>query len=42
MISMNLKVEPIMMGLRRVRNDVGTVRKEGVIRNGTDKVVFEY
>jgi len=33
----NEKVEPIMMGLRRVRNDVSTVRKEGVIRNGTDK-----
>merc|ERR1712181_77068 len=31
------KVEPIMMGLRRVRTDVSTVRKEGVIRNGTDK-----
>ena len=26
-----------MMGLRRVRNDVSTVRKEGVIRNGTEK-----
>jgi len=33
----NEKVEPIMMGLRRVRNDVSTVRKEGVIRNGTEK-----
>merc|ERR1719292_36022 len=33
----NEKVEPIMMGLRRVRSDVSTVRKEGVIRNGTDK-----
>merc|ERR1712212_154446 len=33
----NEKVEPIMMGLRRVRTDVGTVRKEGVIRNGSDK-----
>merc|ERR1719435_371695 len=33
----NEKVEPIMMGLRRVRTDVGTVRKEGVIRNGTKK-----
>ena len=40
MISMSLKVEPIMMGLRRVRTDVGTVRKEGVIRNGTDKVML--
>ena len=28
-----------MMGLRRVRTDVGTVRKEGVIRNGTEKVL---
>merc|ERR1711970_568808 len=33
----NEKVEPIMMGLRRVCTDVSTVRKEGVIRNGTDK-----
>merc|ERR1711970_533898 len=33
----NEKVEPIMMGLRRVCTDVGTVRKEGVIRNGSDK-----
>merc|ERR1712203_293167 len=33
----NEKVEPIMMGLRRVRNDVSTVRKEGVILNGTEK-----
>merc|ERR1712212_428998 len=30
----NEKVEPIMMGLRRVRSDVSTVRKEGVIQNG--------
>merc|ERR1712183_981962 len=34
----NEKVEPIMMGLRRVRSDVSTVRKEGVIQNGTEKV----
>merc|ERR1712212_626854 len=34
----NEKVEPIMMGLRRVRSDLSTVRKEGVIRNGTGKV----
>merc|ERR1711934_757738 len=34
----NEKVEPIMMGLRRVRSDLSTVRKEGVIRNGTEKV----
>ena len=27
-----------MMGLRRVRSDVSTVRKEGVIQNGTEKV----
>merc|ERR1711934_145255 len=33
----NEKVEPIMMGLRRVRSDVSTVRKEGVIQNGTAK-----
>merc|ERR1712055_633226 len=33
----NEKVEPIMMGLRRVRSDVCTVRKEGVARNGTEK-----
>merc|ERR1712183_1203710 len=33
----NEKVEPIMMGLRRVRSDVSTVRKEGVIQNGTEK-----
>merc|ERR1711934_717176 len=33
----NEKVEPIMMGLRRVRSDVSTVRKDGVIRNGTEK-----
>merc|ERR1712105_479934 len=33
----NEKVEPIMMGLRRVRSDLSTVRKEGVIRNGTEK-----
>merc|ERR1712114_25458 len=33
----NEKVEPIMMGLRRVRSDVSTVRKEGVVRNGTEK-----
>merc|ERR1711942_580196 len=33
----NEKVEPIMMGLRRVRSDVCTVRKEGVVRNGTEK-----
>jgi len=26
-----------MMGLRRVRSDVSTVRKDGVIRNGTEK-----
>merc|ERR1712025_842477 len=32
-----VKVEPIMMGLRRVRSDVSTVRKEGVVRNGTEK-----
>ena len=37
---LHIKVEPIMMGLRRVRTDVGTVRKEGVIRNGTDKVML--
>merc|ERR1719260_416765 len=33
----NEKVEPIMMGLRRVRSDVSTMRKDGVIRNGTEK-----
>merc|ERR1711934_739247 len=33
----NEKVESIMMGLRRVRSDLSTVRKEGVIRNGTEK-----
>merc|ERR1712126_644430 len=33
----NDKVESIMMGLRRVRSDVCTVRKEGVVRNGTEK-----
>ena len=31
-----------MMGLRRVRSDVSTVRKEGVIRNGTDKVMLSF
>merc|ERR1739838_461917 len=36
-LTSNEKVEPIMMGLRRVRSDVSTVRKEGVIRNGTEK-----
>ena len=34
-----VKVEPIMMGLRRVRSDVSTVRKDGVIWNGTEKVM---
>ena len=29
-----------MMGLRKVRNEVTTVRKEGVARNGTEKVIF--
>merc|ERR1719222_1841958 len=33
----NEKVEPIMLGLRRVRSDLSTVRKEGVIQNGTEK-----
>merc|ERR1712133_114163 len=33
----NDKVESIMMGLRRVRSDVCTVRKEVVVRNGTEK-----
>merc|ERR1712055_639331 len=33
----NEKVEPIMMGLRRVRSDVSTVRKEGVLQNGTER-----
>ena len=42
LIFLLMKVEPIMMGLRRVRTDVGTVRKEGVIRNGTDKVLSEF
>ena len=27
-----------MMGLRRVRSDVSTMRKDGVIWNGTEKV----
>ena len=35
-----VKVEPIMMGLRRVRSDVSTVRKDGVIWNGTEKVML--
>ena len=35
-----VKVEPIMMGLRRLRSDVSTVRKDGVIRNGTEKVIL--
>ena len=29
-----------MMGLRKVRNEVTTVRKEGVARNGSEKVFF--
>merc|ERR1711974_270031 len=33
----NEKVEPVMMELRKVRNEVTTVRKEGVARNGTEK-----
>merc|ERR1711936_46831 len=33
----NEKVEPVMMGLRKVRSEVTTVRKEGVILNGTEK-----
>merc|ERR1739838_1014693 len=36
-LTSNEKVEPIMMGLRRVRSDVSTVRKQGVVRNGTEK-----
>merc|ERR1712010_1948 len=31
------KVEPVMMGLRKVRSEVTTVRKEGVVLNGTEK-----
>ena len=33
-----MKVEPVMMGLRKVRSEVTTVRKEGVVLNGTEKV----
>ena len=29
-----------MMGLRKVRSEVTTVRKEGVVLNGTEKVNF--
>ena len=32
-----LKVEPVMTDLRRVRSEATTVRKEGVVRNGTEK-----
>ena len=35
-----LKVEPVMTGLRRVRSEATTVRKEGVVRNGTEKVCY--
>ena len=35
-----MKVEPVMMGLRKVRSEVTTVRKEGVVLNGTEKVNF--
>jgi len=31
------KVEPVMTGLRRVRSEATIVRKEGVVRNGTEK-----
>merc|ERR1711934_1037900 len=31
------KVEPVMMGLCKVRSEVTTVRKEGVVLNGTEK-----
>merc|ERR1719510_1515912 len=31
------KVEPVMMGLSKVRSEVTTVRKEGVVLNGTEK-----
>ena len=33
----NENVEPVMMGLRRIRNEATTVRKSGVERNGSDK-----
>ena len=35
-----LKVEPVMTDLRRVRSEATTVRKEGVVRNGTEKVCY--
>ena len=33
----NEKVEPVMMGLRRIRNEATTMRKNGVERNGSEK-----
>merc|ERR1719357_1028789 len=36
-LSANEKVDPILMGLRRVRQEATSLRKEGVVLNGTTK-----
>jgi len=36
-LTANEKVDPILRGLRRVRSEATSLRKEGIVLNGTDK-----
>merc|ERR1712180_238224 len=36
-LTANEKVDPILVGLRRVRSEATSLRKEGIVLNGTDK-----
>merc|ERR1711962_1918358 len=35
-LTANQKVDPILTGLRRVRSEANSLRKEGIVLNGTD------
>ena len=40
LITPERQVDPILMGLRKVRSEASSLRKEGVNLNGTEKVVI--
>ena len=40
LITPERQVDPILMGLRKVRSEATSLRKEGVNLNGTEKVII--